>query len=96
MPKLRTIEAALTPVLAGKRPWPAVPAIDSESLAALARVVEALRTRALSQGRETGNIADSLVTIADLVSLGLMDSAGKLLEKRVEAIEERLEAAGIP
>lgn len=103
----------LGPVLAlsdGKRPWPAIPAIELHELPALQQVVGALRLRAQVQSREVGNDEDSFTTLQDMVSLGVIDAAGRLLvlrvvelEQKVTALEQevtdleaRLDAAGIP
>ena len=87
----------------GRRPWPAIPAVELHELQALQQVVGALRLRSQVQSREVGDDADSFTTVQDMVSLGVIDAAGRLLvlrvvelEQQVATLEARLAAAGIP
>lgn len=81
--------------LFGKRRWPGLP-MPEASIESLNSAVLALNERARVQAREQGDILASFATVQDLITIGVVDAAGRTLEQRVAEIERRLEAAGIP
>ena len=87
--------AAILRGLFAKRRWPGLP-MPQTSLESLNSSVIALNERSRVQGREQGDVLASFTTVQDMINVGVIDASGKTLEQRVDDIEARLEAAGIP
>ena len=79
----------------GKRSFSAVPQPEN-TVESINATVVALKERSIVQAREAGSVLDSYTTVRDMVALGVVDASGKTLESRVQDIEDRLAAAGIP
>lgn len=76
----------------GVRRWPSMPRA-TDNAQSMNAAVEALRARALIQGRETRNIKDSFITVQDLITLGVIDEGGI---KKIEELQQRIDDFGIP